>query len=262
MNNPTPAPIATTCTECGAGFLAAGDMAGSLLCAACTARHGVEDIGDLIDETDDFSDVPPVPVFVVFDTETTGLFDFKLPADDPSQPRLASFAGIIADETGQEIERHKLYIQPDGWSIDGTEAAAVNGLTDEFLRANGVPIAQVLDQWISWVEQGLQFIAHNAQFDAKMMRSELRRAARDDMFEQTRQSCTMRSCAAHYGQLGMPVKRGTYVKLEEACGFFGIVIDNPHDAMADAEGALALLRRLISDDALLEPKVHYAKDRG
>jgi len=33
--------------------------------------------------------------YLVFDTETTGLFDFKLPADDPSQPRLASAAFII-----------------------------------------------------------------------------------------------------------------------------------------------------------------------
>jgi len=45
----------------------------------------------------------PSPAFCVFDTETTGLFKFKLPADDPSQPRLASAALIVADQNGKEI---------------------------------------------------------------------------------------------------------------------------------------------------------------
>lgn len=254
-----PGPIPATCKECGRDLAAAeGDTLDDLLCPDCAEKHEVEDVGDL--STADEPDAEPV--FLVFDTETSGLFDFKLPADDPSQPRLASLAAILVDATGQEIERWKYYIQPHGWSIDGTEAAEVNGLTDEFLRENGVPISHVLDIWAGWVDQGLYFIAHNAQFDAKMMRSELRRAHRDDLFEQTKQSCTMRSCAAHYGQLGMPVKRGTYVKLQEAVAYFGSVVQNPHDAMADAEGALFLLQRLLADDALIEPRVHYAKGRG
>ncbi|MEY4951800.1 MAG: hypothetical protein RL299_224, partial [Pseudomonadota bacterium] len=42
--------------------------------------------------------------YLVIDTETSGLFDFKKPADDPSQPRLASLAMIWADDDGNETD--------------------------------------------------------------------------------------------------------------------------------------------------------------
>lgn len=206
------------------------------------------------------------PTYVVFDTETTGLFSFKdeqgnpIPADADGQPRLASFAAIITDAEGNEISREKRYVKPDGWSIDGTEASKVNGLTDAFLNENGVPVAEVLDMWEAFIDGGLIAVAHNAQFDAKMMRAELRRAGRDDLFEQTAQTCTMRSCAKGYKDTSMQIKRGQYVKLEDACAFFGIKLENAHDAMADAEAAAEILKRLIADGTLIDPKVHYAKN--
>lgn len=207
------------------------------------------------------------PVYVVFDTETTGLFIFRdketgkpVPADDPCQPRMASFAAILADAEGNEISREKHFIKPDGWSIDGTYAAQVNGLTDEFLNENGISVAEVLDLWESYVERGLIAAAFNAQFDMKMMRAELRRAGRDDMFEKTRNTCLMRGLAP-YKDEGLCIVRG-YVKLSEACEYFGIVNADAHDAMADAEAALGILKKLIETGRVIEPKVHYAKEKA
>lgn len=232
--------------------------------------------GDLDLIEDDFPSAPPPrfkpttdrkPVYAVFDTETTGLFVFKdedtgkpIPADDPRQPRMASFAVILADEFGEEISRAKHFIKPDGWSIDGTYAAEVNGLSDEFLYANGVPVSRVLDLWESYVDRGLIAAAFNAQFDCKMMRAELRRAGRYDRFRETRNTCLMRGLAP-YGKEGLCIMRG-YVKLSEACNYFGIVNENAHDAMADAEAALGILKRLIADGRVIEPKVHFAKGRA
>lgn len=200
------------------------------------------------------------PTYLVFDTETSGLFNFKLPADDPSQPRLASAAFIICDETGTEIERQKFYVKPDGWSIDGTDAGKINGLTDAFLTENGVPVGDVLDAYTRHIEAGLIAVAFNAQFDCKMMRSELRRANRPDLFEQTRNICVMRSCDA-YARDGLCMTRPGFVKLATACDFFGIVNENAHDAMADAVAAQVILARMIADDRLPEAKVHLAKVR-
>ncbi|MGB1216134.1 MAG: exonuclease domain-containing protein [Pikeienuella sp.] len=207
------------------------------------------------------------PKYVVFDTETTGLFIFKdketgepIPADDPRQPRMASFAAIIADEYGKEISREKIFVKPDGWSIDGTHASEVNGLTDAFLMENGAPVSDILDAWEGYVDDGLIVAAFNAQFDCKMMRAELRRADRDDMFEKTMNTCLMRGLAP-YKDEGLCVVRG-YVKLEAACEYFDITNENAHDAMADAEAALGILKRLIADDRVIEPKVHYAKNRS
>lgn len=204
------------------------------------------------------------PKFVDFDTETTGLFLFKdkatgepVPADDPRQPRMASFAAILADAEGNEISRVKHFIKPDGWSIDGTYAAEVNGLSDELLNDQGVPVGDILDLWESYIEDGLIAAAFNAQFDCKMMRAELRRADRSDHFEDTRNTCLMRGLAPYKNE-GLRIVRGK-VKLAVACEFFGIINQEAHDALADAEAALAILQRLIADDRVIEPKVHYAK---
>lgn len=207
---------------------------------------------------------PKQATYVVFDTETTGLFLFKdketgepVPADDPRQPRMASFAAILADESGREISRTKYFVKPDGWSIDGTQAAEVNGLTDEFLAENGVPVSDVLDIWEGYVRDGLIVAAFNAQFDCKMMRAELRRAGRDDLFEQTKNTCLMRGLAPYKNE-GLCIVRGM-VKLSEACAHFGIENEDAHDAMSDAQAALCILQRLIADGRVIEPKVHYAK---
>lgn len=202
--------------------------------------------------------------YVVFDTETTGLFLFKdketgepVPADDPRQPRLASFAAILADENGDEITRVKRFVKPEGWSIDGTKASEVNGLTDAFLNEVGAPVSEVLDLWEAYVRHGYIAAAFNAQFDCKMMRAELRRAGRDDLFEQTANTCLMRGLAP-YKDEGLCIVRG-HVKLAEACEYFGLVQADAHDAMSDAVDALAILKRLIADGRVIEPKVHYAR---
>lgn len=209
---------------------------------------------------------PSPPVYLVFDTETTGLFQFKdkvtglpVPADAPGQPRLASVAFILADAQGREVSRARHYIRPDGWSIDGTEAAAVNGLSDAFLAENGVPVAEVLDLWEGYIRAGLIAAAYNVQFDAKMMRAELRRAGRDDLFDQTPNTCLMRGLQP-YSQRGLAIMSGM-VKLKLACEFFGITKTEAHDAMGDAEAARAILEILIRDGNLIPPQVHRSKAR-
>lgn len=197
------------------------------------------------------------PKFLVIDTETTGLFNFKLPADDPSQPRLAAAAFILANEAGEEIEAVKHYVKPEGWEMPA-EAFAINGLSTEFLDANGVPVLTVLDEYQAHIEGGLIVVSFNAQFDCKVMRAEMRRAGRPDLFEETPNICVMRNLSP-YGKEGLPIMRG-FVKLREACEWFGFDQGEAHDALHDARAARQILARLIADGRLPEAKVHYAKN--
>lgn len=128
---------------------------------------------------------------LIIDTETSGLFDFKLAADDPSQPRLAHLAMIYADEEFNVEAVEDFYVRPDGWKME-PDATAVNGLTDEFLAEHGVGIAEVLQAYSLPVVKGRAVIAFNAQFDCKVMRGEFRRAGLPDLFEQTNNVCVMR----------------------------------------------------------------------
>lgn len=202
------------------------------------------------------------PHYVIFDTETTGLFDFKAPADAAGQPRMASFGAIIADFDMNEIERVSFFIKPDGWSIEGTEAAKVNGLTDAFLEENGVPVSTVLDLWNRWLDAGLTMIAFNVTFDTKVMRAELRRAGLPDRFEDTATFCAMKALKP-YAAAGLPIKGAGFVKLEAACAHFGITNSKAHDALADAEAAFHIMRHLMRDgriDGAPAPSAESASD--
>lgn len=197
--------------------------------------------------------------FYVFDTETTGLMDFKRPADAEGQPRVASFAGLALDHPDDEPEVFERYVRPDGWAMS-PEASRVNGLTNEFLAERGVPIVEVMDEYVRRIEDGYVVVAFNAQFDIKMMRAELRRAGRDDLFERTKNICVMRPLT---DILRLPGRFGfKWPNLAEACAHFGITNAKAHDAVGDAWAALEVMRHLHRDGLLPQPAVHYAKQKS
>lgn len=198
--------------------------------------------------------------YAIVDTETNGLFDFKLPADAEGQARLAHLAAIIVDDDLVEQRTIDLYVRPDGWSMSA-EAEAINGLTDEFLTLQGKPVASVLEAYGRLIDDGHVIVAFNAQFDCKVMRGEMRRAGIDDRFERTRNVCVMRG-ATDVCALPSPRGRGfKFPKLAEACAHFGIEQVEEHRAMADARAAFEIFKHLRRLGACPEPAVHYAKNR-
>lgn len=198
--------------------------------------------------------------YVVFDTETSDLFDFSKPADAPGQPRLAALS-MIWTTPGLAVTREEmLYIKPTGWKM-GAGATAVNGLTDDFLERNGIPIEQALDLYEEAIREGRAFIAFNAQFDTKVMRAELRRAGREDHFESTPNICVMRKSI---GVCKIPKKTGNgykFPKLAEALQHFRIPQSGAHTASGDAQGALEIARALMQIGIDMTPEVHKAKVR-
>lgn len=197
---------------------------------------------------------------LVIDCETNGLFDFKQPADAPGQPRLAHLAMIFTDADGDVLWREDFYIKPDGWSMTA-EASAINGLTDDFLAANGVPIAQALIAYCATIRSGAVVVAFNAQYDTKVMRGELRRLGWPDLFEQTPNICVMRPMTA-LCRIPNPNRGGLkFPNLTEALEHFGHAFDGAHRAINDAEGARLIYRELKARDLLPEARVHYAKEK-
>lgn len=199
--------------------------------------------------------------YLVIDTEGSGLFDYKQPADAPGQPRLASLAMLYVGETMECDLVYHSFIKPDGWEMN-LEATKVNGLTMEFLRENGRPVAEVLERYRAAVQdEGRTVVAHNSQHDAKQLRAELRRAGMPDLFEITKNICTMRALT---DVCKIPPKgnRGGYKwpSLSEACVFFGFTDLGDHSAKNDAFACYRLLRKLHELGLLEEGRVHYAKE--
>lgn len=193
--------------------------------------------------------------YAVIDTEGSGLFDFKLPADHPSQPRLAALGMILLKEDLSVDEVYSALVKPDGWSMH-PDATKVNGLTDEILHAQGKPVAEVLGVYAQAIKEGFAIVAFNAQHDCKTMRAEFRRAGMPDLFEQTKNICVMRK--ANGVILKANGKKG-WPTLAECRTFLGLANDGAHTAGADASAALAVFRYLLAQGVDLTPEVHYAK---
>ena len=178
--------------------------------------------------------------FVVFDTETSGLPDWNSPADSLGQPRVASAALIFLNADFQvEHEVYRL-VKPDGWVMP-EEVERINGLSTERLEAEGAPIGEILDDYAMAIDEGRIIVAHNAQFDTKMMRGELRRAQRSDRKECTKSLCTMRGLTQ---ACQLPGRSGfKFPRLHEATR---IILGEPelegaHNALIDARACMRLL---------------------
>lgn len=197
--------------------------------------------------------------YAVIDVETSGIVDYTKPADDPSQPRLASLGIVMLYEDMTTQAEHEFYVRPDGWEMTA-EATAVNGLTTEFLRANGEHVITVLTRYRTLIDAGYAIAAYGAQSDCKILRGECRRAGLYDMFEKTKNVCLMRACLP----LKMPKAngKGGWPKLEDACRFFGLEPEpKPHTALNGARCAAGVLRALSLNGPLPAAKIHYAKGK-
>lgn len=196
--------------------------------------------------------------YQVFDTETTGLFNFKIPADAPGQPRLVHAHFILTDSDGNAVSAQDFIVHPDEtWTEEdfgNLEAAAkaAHGLTAEILRAKKaagatVPLSTVLDYWENLLDRGEIPVAFNSQYDTKVLRAELRRAGRDDRFDATPNICVMWGLADAAGTNRM--------NLAKSLDLIGETLENAHTADADSEGARKILKHLIDTGQCPEPMV-------
>lgn len=184
--------------------------------------------------------------YLVFDTETTGLPDWKLAADAAGQPRVASWCMIFLNQNLDEEFRWSSLVRPDGWAMP-VEAEAINGLSNERLLLEGSSIEWALSLLVMALEQRRTLVAHNLSFDAKMMRGELRRAGLDRYTNRVLTGvCTMRgleqACALpHPSRIG----RYKFPRLSEAAEIIlGETLQGAHNCIHDTTCCVRLLRAM------------------
>lgn len=178
-------------------------------------------------------------VALVFDTETTGKYDFYRDHSHPRQPNIVELAGVaIDDDTFEEIDCVSSIILPDGWTIDNSE---IHGITHEHACAAGIPLKSALTMFNFFIQSHRPdiLIAHNLQFDANVMVTGYFRAGVDPtvLRDVPRRFCTkVRSTDI----LKLPGRRGwKWPKLEEAYQFFcGEPMPNAHRALDDARACV------------------------
>lgn len=187
-----------------------------------------------------------------YDTETTGLPDFKAPSDDPGQPYITQLAASLVDGATREVQASiNFLITPEGWVIP-PDLEKLTGITTARAIKYGVPIGVALPLFLNMWRMADRRVAHNESFDARMIRIMMFRDAAfseesADKFKSGLAFCTM-NAAKPICQLPpspkMVEKGMTGFKapnLGEAYEFFtGSKLEGAHNAAIDVAACMAI----------------------
>ncbi len=181
------------------------------------------------------SSIVDAEYYLFFDTETTGVpKDWNAPITNLSNwPRLVQLAWLLFDSEGKLLLKNVAIIKPDGFSIP-IEATNVHGITTDYAIKFGENIKDVLLNFENQCFKSKYLIAHNINFDSKVMGSEFLRNIHRNPFENLKLLCTMESgtdyckIEGYYGYK-WPKLSELHIKL------FGKDFEGAHDALADIE---------------------------
>lgn len=191
-----------------------------------------------------------------FDTETTGLPDFKARAVDPKQPHLVQLAMILCDDGGKEVDASAVIIRPDGWTIS-PEVAAIHGISHARAMDEGIPEADAVALFVMAQARAAVRVAHNESFDRRIMRIAMARSGLQQDFivaiESRPAFCT---CDAAKPIMNLPptekMRAAGFAgpkspSLTECIKhFFSEELTGAHDALIDAQACARLFWRLQS----------------
>ncbi|MCF6327559.1 MAG: 3'-5' exonuclease [Devosiaceae bacterium] len=170
---------------------------------------------------------------IAFDTETTGLPEFRLPSGDDVQPHMVSLSAALFDnDTGKIQQSMSVIIKPDGWDIP-QETTDIHGITNADAQKFGIPEKMALNMFLElW--DGRCRIAHNVRFDSRIIRTATKRYSTSLVIDRWKSGeknidsyCTMLSAQKEMGG-------GKWPKLEEALlHFCGTKLKNAHNSWFD-----------------------------
>jgi DNA polymerase III epsilon subunit-like protein len=175
-------------------------------------------------------------MYLVFDTETTGLpRNYQAPLDDFSNwPRIVQLAWNLYDADGVSWEKYNYIIKPEGFVIP-EESSKIHRITQEKALKEGVNLHFALEKFLRDVRQASYLIAHNIDFDKKIVGSELLRENLDNPLIESNKICTMKS-SVDYCKISN--KRGSYkwpTLMELYTNLFKAGFADAHDASFDVK---------------------------
>lgn len=179
-----------------------------------------------------------------YDTETSSMPLWREPSDDPRQPHIVQAAWVHYDAAGEELAHYSAIVRPDGWTSD-PEALSVHGITHERAMDEGIPEADVVEAWLAAHQAVDLRIAHNPNFDDRILKIAMLRSGRDraftdqilgrPKFDTCRAATNIMKLAPSAAMAAAKMKMAKSAKLTEcAAHFFEIGPEGAHDALWDA----------------------------
>jgi DNA polymerase III epsilon subunit-like protein len=184
-----------------------------------------------------------------FDTETTG-FPQKAGTPLPQCPFIVQLAAILVDDEEGEIASLNTIIKPDGWTV-GEGAAEVHGISTEKADTFGIPVKVAMAMFSQLARVADQVIAHNIQFDLKLVAYEIERLAVVNVVAGKPQFCTMAATTDICRLPGRYRGQFKWPKLIEAHQhLFNEGFDGAHDALADVRACQRIHKHLIQNNLI------------
>lgn len=172
-------------------------------------------------------------MYLFLDSETTGLpKNWKLPVSDlKNWPRVVQIAWARYDGKDRHLGTKSFIVRPEGFTIP-REAQRVHGISTAKALTEGKPLKTVLKALAEACKEAKLVIAHNMQFDSKVIGAEFLRQGLRIPFLNKSLFCTMIETT---GYCRLPGRYGykwpTLAELHEV--LFGEDFEEGHDAMAD-----------------------------
>jgi len=185
---------------------------------------------------------------LIFDTETTGMVQFRKPPEAPDQPDLIQLGMLLVDTSDwQPRARHSMLVQlRDGARIEPA-AHEAHGISEDDCARYGVPAIVACSLFNQACLQADLVVAHNLSFHTSIMKTALHRLGnKPHRLEGRRLVCTKE---ASTDVLKLPGKYGyKWPTLAEAYRHYtGLEIDGAHDALVDTEACLEVFRGLVQE---------------
>ncbi|MBC7861797.1 MAG: PHP domain-containing protein, partial [Bacteroidia bacterium] len=175
-------------------------------------------------------------MFLIFDTETTGLpRDYNAPVTDlDNWPRCVQVAWQLHDESGKLISHNSIIIRPDGYTIP-FKAVEIHGISTERALQEGADLKESLLEFAEALQHTKYLCGHNIEFDINIIGAEFIRSGMSDLFAgkailDTKSDSTTEFCAIPGGKGGKfkwPTLTELYTKL------FNQSFEEAHNAAFD-----------------------------
>ena len=202
-----------------------------------------------------------VYMFIIFDTETTGLpkrWNAPL-SDSENWPRCIQIAWQVHDERGGLVSHEDYLITPEGFTVP-FDAEQIHGISTELALDQGRPLEEVLNLFSQALSQVNYVGGHNVSFDLNIMGAEYLRIGDHNPLEnvQVIDTCTEETATlckipgGRGGKFKLPTLTELYVHL------FGTGFGEAHNATADVEATTRCFLELLRRDEL-HPKVLAGK---
>lgn len=199
--------------------------------------------------------IKPGELALIFDTETTGLPEYRAPVQDDCQPHLVQLAYALATIGGGIHAQGAFIIRPEGWTVP-KEAADVHGITTEMAAKYGIPMSSAVSGFAHHVAVSDVLVAHNIKFDLFLLQTALCRLGKTESSQaltKFRRFCTQDAATPLLKlpptekMLAAGRRHHKTANLAEAYEFFtGDKLEGAHDALVDVLACRTVLEGIVA----------------